>query len=311
METLILFKNLIVFLIIIMIAFFVRKSHKVSNKLQKDMSYLLINVTTPCIIITSMAVEFTEDKFIQARDTFLIANVIFIFSYFLIYFIMKFYKVEEPNKSQMMVGGIFTNLGFLGFPLILAMFGKDGLYIASIVNMVSNYFTYTIGIGLIKKNSTREGKLRFRDFFNNANIATIIGLIILFSGFKIPDFIYSVFEIVGNGTGLFSMIIIGLMLGEMDIKDIFVEKRAYAMSFYRLILLPVILIVLFCIIPIKIDPFVEKIIIILFSMPVASITGIFSVQYDVDPAFGTKLVMQSTVLCVITLPIILYLYNFL
>ncbi|MDY3902106.1 AEC family transporter [Peptoniphilus sp.] len=311
METLILFKNLIVFLIIIMIAFFVRKSHKVSNKLQKDMSYLLINVTTPCIIITSMAVEFTEDKFIQARDTFLIANVIFIFSYFLIYFIMKFYKVEEPNKSQMMVGGIFTNLGFLGFPLILAMFGKDGLYIASIVNMVSNYFTYTIGIGLIKKNSTREGKLRFRDFFNNANIATIIGLIILFSGFKIPDFIYSVLEIVGNGTGLFSMIIIGLMLGEMDIKDIFVEKRAYAMSFYRLILLPVILIALFCVVPIKIDPFVEKIIIILFSMPVASITGIFSVQYDVDPAFGTKLVMQSTVLCVITLPIILYLYNFL
>ncbi|MCI5642874.1 MAG: AEC family transporter [Peptoniphilus sp.] len=311
METLILFKNLIVFLIIIMIAFFVRKSHKVSNKLQKDMSYLLINVTTPCIIVTSMAVEFTEDKFIQARDTFLIANVIFIFSYFLIYFIMKFYKVEEPNKSQMMVGGIFTNLGFLGFPLILAMFGKDGLYIASIVNMVSNYFTYTIGIGLIKKNSTREGKLRFRDFFNNANIATIIGLIILFSGFKIPDFIYSVLEIVGNGTGLFSMIIIGLMLGEMDIKDIFVEKRAYAMSFYRLILLPVILIALFCVVPIKIDPFVEKIIIILFSMPVASITGIFSVQYDVDPAFGTKLVMQSTVLCVITLPIILYLYNFL
>lgn len=311
METLILFKNLIVFLIIIMIAFFVRKSHKVSNKLQKDMSYLLINVTTPCIIITSMAVEFTEDKFIQARDTFLIANVIFIFSYFLIYFIMKFYKVEEPNKSQMMVGGIFTNLGFLGFPLILAMFGKDGLYIASIVNMVSNYFTYTIGIGLIKKNSTREGKLRFRDFFNNANIATIIGLIILFSEFKIPDFIYSVLEIVGNGTGLFSMIIIGLMLGEMDIKDIFVEKRAYAMSFYRLILLPVILIALFCVVPIKIDPFVEKIIIILFSMPVASITGIFSVQYDVDPAFGTKLVMQSTVLCVITLPIILYLYNFL
>ncbi|MDD7352508.1 MAG: AEC family transporter [Peptoniphilaceae bacterium] len=311
METLILFKNLIVFLIIIMIAFFVRKSHKVSNKLQKDMSYLLINVTTPCIIVTSMAVEFTEDKFIQARDTFLIANVIFIFSYFLIYFIMKFYKVEEPNKSQMMVGGIFTNLGFLGFPLILAMFGKDGLYIASIVNMVSNYFTYTIGIGLIKKNSTREGKLRFRDFFNNANIATIIGLIILFSGFKIPDFIYSVLEIVGNGTGLFSMIIIGLMLGEKDIKDIFVEKRAYAMSFYRLILLPVILIALFCVVPIKIDPFVEKIIIILFSMPVASITGIFSVQYDVDPAFGTKLVMQSTVLCVITLPIILYLYNFL
>ncbi|NMW85161.1 hypothetical protein HKO22_05315 [Peptoniphilus sp. AGMB00490] len=311
METFILFKNLMIFLIIIMIAFFVRKFNKVSNKLQRDMSYLLTDITTPCIIITSMTVEFTEDKLIQARDTFLIANIIFIFSYFLIYFIMKFYKVKEPNKSQMMMGGIFTNLGFLGFPLILAMFGKDGLYIASIVNMVSNYFTYTMGIGLIKKNSTKEGKLKFRDFFNNANIATIAGLIILFSGFKIPDFIYSVLEIVGNGTGLFSMIIIGLMLGEMDIKDIFVEKRVYVMSFYRLILFPVILIALFCIMPISIDPFVEKIIIILFSMPVASITGIFSTKYDVDPVFATKLVMQSTILCVITLPIILYLYNFL
>lgn len=311
METLILFKNLLIFLIIIMIAFFVRKNNKVSHKLQKDMSYLLTDVTTPCLIITSMAVEFTEEKLIQARDAFIITNALFIFSYFLIYFLLKFYKVQEPNKSQIMVGGIFTNLGFLGFPLIFAMFGKEGLYIASIVNMVSNYFTYTMGIGLIKKNSTREGKLNARDFFNNANIATLTGLIILFTGIKIPDFIYRVLDIVGGATGLFSMIIIGLMLGEMDLKDIFLEKITYLMSFYRLIIFPVILIAIFYIMPFNIDSLVEKIIVILFAMPVAVITGIFSAKYDVDPAFATKIVMQSTILSILTLPLILYLYNFL
>ncbi len=269
METLILFKNLLIFLIIIMMAFFVRKNNKVSHKLQKDMSYLLTDVTTPCLIITSMAVEFTEEKLIQARDAFIITNALFVFSYFLIYFLLKFYKVQEPNRSQIMVGGIFTNLGFLGFPLIFAMFGKEGLYIASIVNMVSNYFTYTMGIGLIKKNSAREGKLNARDFFNNANIATLAGLIILFTGIKIPDFIYSVLEIVGGATGLFSMIIIGLMLGEMDLKDIFLEKITYLMSFYRLIIFPVILIAIFYIMPFNIDSLVEKIIVILFAMPVA------------------------------------------
>ena len=258
-----------------------------------------------------MAVEFTDEKLIQARDAFIITNALFVFSYFLIYFLLKFYKVQEPNRSQIMVGGIFTNLGFLGFPLIFAMFGKEGLYIASIVNMVSNYFTYTMGIGLIKKNSTREGKHNARDFFNNANIATLIGLIILFTGIKIPDFIYSVLEIVGGATGLFSMIIIGLMLGEMDLKDIFLEKITYLMSFYRLIIFPVILIAIFYIIPFNIDSLVEKIIVILFAMPVAAITGIFSAKYDVDPAFATKIVMQSTILCILTLPLILYLYNFL
>lgn len=311
METLILFKNLLIFLIIIMIAFFVRKNNKVSHKLQKDMSYLLTDVTTPCLIITSMAVEFTEEKLIQARDAFIITNALFVFSYFLIYFLLKFYKVQEPNRSQIMVGGIFTNLGFLGFPLIFAMFGKEGLYVASIVNMVSNYFTYTMGIGLIKKNSTREGKLNARDFFNNANIATLTGLIILFTGIKIPDFIYRVLDIVGGATGLFSMIIIGLMLGEMDLKDIFLEKITYLMSFYRLIIFPVILIAIFYIMPFNIDSLVEKIIVILFAMPVAAITGIFSAKYDVDPAFATKIVMQSTILSILTLPMILYLYNFL
>ena len=98
METLMLFKNLIIFLIIIMIAFFVRKNNKVSHKLQKDISYLLTDVTTPCLIITSMAVEFTDEKLIQARDAFIITNALFVFSYFFIYFLLKFYKVQEPNR---------------------------------------------------------------------------------------------------------------------------------------------------------------------------------------------------------------------
>lgn len=97
----------------------------------------------------------------------------------------------------------------------------------------------------------------------------------------------------------------------MDLKDIFLEKITYLMSFYRLIIFPVILIAIFYIMPFNIDSLVEKIIVILFAMPVAAITGIFSAKYDVDPAFATKIVMQSTILSILTLPLILYLYNFL
>jgi len=309
METIVLLKNLIIFLIIILIAYIVRKTDKVSHGLQKDLSYLLTDVTTPCLVITSMAVEFTEEKIIQARDAFIVSNIIFLLSFVAIFIFLKFYKIKEPNRSQMMVGGILTNLGFLGFPLINAMFGADGLYVASIVNMVSNYFTYTLGLALIKRNSEKQGKLKVRDFLNNTNIATIIGLVILFCGFKIPEIPYKVLREVGDITGILSMIIIGLMLGEIKIKDIFIEKHVYVMTFYRLILFPIFLILLVKINPVEINLFVEKICIILFAMPVATITGIFSTSYDVDPPFATKIVMMSTMLCIVSLPIILLIYN--
>lgn len=309
METIVLFKNLVIFLIIILIAYIVRRTNNVSHNLQKDLSYLLTDVTTPCLVITSMAVEFTDEKIIQARDAFIVSNLIFIISFVAIFIFLKFYKIKEPNRSQMMVGGILTNLGFLGFPLIQAMFGADGLYVASIVNMVSNYFTYTLGLALIKRNSEKQGKLKARDFLNNTNIATIVGLVILFTGFKIPEIPYKVLVNVGDITGILSMIIIGLMLGEIKVRDIFKEKHAYVMSVYRLILFPLFLILLVKLSPIQINMFVEKICVILFAMPVATITGIFSTSYDVDPPFATKIVMMSTMFCIISLPIILFVYN--
>ena len=99
------------------------------------------------------------------------------------------------------------------------------------------------------------------------------------------------------------------MLSETNIKGVFNEKHAYVTTAYRLILLPNILILLLKLKILNIDPFVEKICIILFSMPVATIVGIFSTYYDVDPDFATKIVVMSTLLCIFTLPVILVIYK--
>ena len=309
METLILLKNLIFFFLVILIAYITRKKNKVSGNLQKDLSFLITNITTPCLVITSMAVKLTDKKIIYAKDALIASNIIFFISFICINIFLKFYKIKEPNRSQMMAGGILTNLGFLGFPLIYAMYGSNGLYIASIVNMVSNVFTYTLGLTIIKRNSEKQGKLTARDLLNNTNIAAFCGFIILLTGFNLPEILRIVFRELGNTTGVLSMIIIGLMLGETDIKSIFKEKHAYVMTIYRLILLPIFLIILFKLNLLRIDPFVEKICIILFSMPVATIVGIFSTSYDVDPDFATKIVIMSTLFCIVSLPIILFLYN--
>ena len=111
---------------------------------------------------------------------------------------------------------------------------------------------------------------------------------------------------MANATTSIAMFLIGAQLGEVPLKELFREKKAYQISFFRLVLIPSLVYIVFFLILGR-QTLADTVLVIMFGMPVATSTAIFARRYKNDYVLATKSVMMSTLCSAITLPFFLYL----
>jgi predicted permease len=210
------------------------------------------------------------------------------------------YLNQEELKAHLMV--IFGNTGFIGIPVINALYGKNAVFYASIVEMVNNIFLFTIGIILIQLSAGVKAKINLKGMLTPGMFGIIIGFALFLLNLELPGFIGDSISIIGAATTPLSMIVIGVQLGHISIKELLGDKNLYLLSFMKLLIIPAAVFLLLRF-GLKDVSLLAKVIIIEFAMPVAACTTIFSQQYNGDVAFSTKGVMLTTIFSIITIPI--------
>lgn len=234
-------------------------------------------------------------------------NILVAFIYSIAFFIVGIITsyifliiIKGEKKKILHFANIFSNCGFIGFPIINSLFGAEGMVYASIFNMIFNIFLWTYGV-MIFSNKVSKDSIK-KVLLNPAIIAVYIGVIMMIFNIKLPSFILESTKLVGNMTPPISMIIVGVMLADVKLKDVFKEPTIYYGSIIKLIIIPLNL--YFIKLLLKENSTIINTIILIQAMPAAAMTTIFSLDFNKEKEYSAIVVFISTLLSIITIPIV-------
>ncbi len=280
-----------------------RKKKFLDDAGSKTISFIVLNIAGPALTISG-AVNRTGELEGGLMPT-VIAAVSMYAGLLVIGFLMPYIlRVPKENVGVYRLMTIFSNIGFMGFPVALAMFGTDALLPVAIFQLPFNVLIYTYGIYEI----TRSGKTgdnaagRWKEMINIGTISSIATIVIYACGWKTPAFFNETMEGLGALTGPLSMIVIGMSLGKIPLKDLFTDVRLLIFTAIKLIGIPVTTILILK--NFIDDPLLLGVMMIMLATPVGSMTAMLAEQYDGDTKLTSRGVALSTLLSVVTIPLV-------
>ena len=307
----IIFRNVLLFVALAVPGWLLVRSQKLKAAGSGPLSTLLMYVTLPFLIFNSTVknLVITPSLVLYILAVAGLGIVFLLLMYFLSGPLAK--REKEIKKSgTIRFSAVFANNGFLGIPLGMAVFGADSpvMTVLIILNLINNVVLYTVGIYLIsgdKKNMSLK-----KAFINPVMIAFICGLIVNVLGVK--DVVPEVMTFAGHFSNIVtpvSMVILGMKMAGMNMKQIFISKNMYYVSFLRLVLFPVLISAVLLVAKMLIpgDFFSDNLIIgffIAFAMPTAGMASTFADTFDGDVEGAATYTLGTTVLCVISIPLL-------
>lgn len=301
--------SLAMIFIMIVPGFIFAKKNMLSEEQSLGITSVVVNLTWPCLVIDAMQIPFSKEILGNCGYAFVVMTVIFILALVISIGLVRVLKMERARRYLFTFMIIFGNTGFIGIPIINALYGKDALFYASIVEMVNDVFLFTVGIMLIQMSAGQQKKMEISGLLTPGMAGVVIGFLLFLFDFQLPGFIGDSIGIIGGATTPLSMLAIGFQIGKMNFKEIFGDVSIYVFSFAKLIVIPAIVFVIMVVL-LKDVSLLAKVIILEFAMPTAACTTIFSQQYGSDVGFATKGVLVSTLFSIATLPIFTILLSF-
>lgn len=283
--------------ILIIVGYFAAKKGIFSPEARRDMTNIVIYIILPCNIFHSFEKSLTPDKLMQCLIVFVIALGSQIF--YMVINKFAYNRFPQERRVVMQYATIVNNASFMGLPVVDSVFGSTGVLYGSVVLVPLRIFMWTSGLSLFTKTDKRQ---QFKSLAMHPCIwAVILGFAYLFSPVRLPDFLSDTIDVVGSCITFTTMFIVGSILSEVNFRTI-MDKACFYYSFIRLVAIPAVLFSLLRLV--GIDPVVTGVAVLSSAMPAATMTAIMSDKYGRDSAFASKLVFVSTLISLVTLPII-------
>lgn len=299
MNTNIVIKQILSLFLIILVGFYGRKKNIIDEALTKGFSKLLIEITTPLLIISSFSFSVNASMKGNLIKAFLYSLAIFIITP--LFTRILFIKSDKRKRNILQFAMVFSNCGFMGFPIVESVFGQEGVIYASIFNLVFNLFVWTYGVVLFTDVAdVTEMKKVFK---NPGIIAVFIGLFLMLFSIEIPSVLSSTIKMVGGLTTPISMLIIGSLLATTNFKLAVRDLSLYYGSIIKLLIIPGVL--YFIAVIFHENSTVIKCFILMQAMPAGAMATIFAENFDKEKEYAVMIVSFSTALSVLTIPFII------
>ena len=301
MDIMVVFQTMLKLFLLLVLGFVLFKCHIFDEYTNKKISALIVNVASPMLIISSIAgVEGNNKSIVFLMiGAGILMYIGFIILGKIINRIFPFPKKDWPVYECMVV---FANTGFMGYPVLLDVFGQEAVFYASLIHMAFNFFVYTYAIMCLTKGDDSEFKLNFKQLLTPGIILIFVGIFIYLFDIQLPSVLMDTINSVGSLTAPLSMMMIGSSLAVYPIKDSFTDWRSYVFAFVRLMIVPFVTMIMCRLL--HIDAYYANITIITNAMPVGSMVLMLATQYNANVKIVTRNTVVSTLLSVITIPIV-------
>ncbi|MBF7018106.1 AEC family transporter [Staphylococcus durrellii] len=292
----------LILLLFLIVGFVCTRKIWIHKNHMSSLSNLLTNIVLPSAILSSFNVNVADYDLNFFVTIIFISLFLVAFPFFLSKLLVSFTHMEIALKKVWVGCCTYSNILFIGIPIIGTLYGEKGLFILVIYNTISNLFLFTLGIKLYKNNV--NFKSIGLSLLSPALLASFLGILLLILDISLPKTLATALKELGNMTAPLSMIITGALFGLINIKKFIVSKNIYLFCFVRLIVIPgLVFVILNSFIT---DKLILGVIVLSAGMPAgATNTSLATIYSDKGPETSQYVVMSS-ILCIITLPILMY-----
>lgn len=295
--------QILVLFIIILLGFILKKMNIIDEFLIKKLSGLLLTITMPALIISSMQLKQVDPTILkECLFIFVFSGFTYLVSILFAIVVTRLTKCKKDDIGVYRFMLVFANVGFMGYPVLTAILGKESLFYGAIFNLPFNFLVYTIGIYFLKKKNQEKNDFTWKIFINPGVVAVLLGLVLFVFDIKLPFALEKAVSMVGDLTVPLSMLIIGGVLTNIHLKEVLSNWRIYLFSLLRLIVFP--LMVLWIVRVFTSNELIIGTAFILTAMPMATNGVILAEQYDGNARLASETIFISTLLSIITIPVI-------
>lgn len=304
-------KQMLILFLMMLAGYGAYKAHFVSEEGSKSLSSIIINIFNPCLIISGVL-----NKKITYSTAMVAENLILVAVFFWVLILLsriftKFMKLkpEEVNSYRLMM--IFPNLGFMGIPLVRSLYGEEAVIFVAFYIVGYNLLVYSYGILLAMGSGdagggTGRSGLPWKKVLNIGMGACVAAILIFAFHIQVPEAAATFADSMGNAAVPMSMMTVGIMVSRSDLKSLVTDRKQLLFSLISLLVIPAVCIPFLRLLPI--DPVSYGIFILLIAMPVGSVVMLVEKEYgSTDGSISAKSIALTSILSVITIPIITYL----
>ena len=294
--------QLAVLFIVIAVGYAANKWRVLSGDSNKLLSRLVINITLPCTILSSVLSGEITATGRDAAIFMLLTAAAFVIFFLLAAPLPNLLRVPAGDRGLFRFMAMFGNVGFMGFPVIQSIFGTGSLFYVTIFNIVFSVVCFSIGILMI---SGKGNKISLMTFVNPTMIVSILAVILFYLKLTVPAFISDSIKLVGQLTTPSVMLLIGSTLAMFPIKEVFTNLRIYPLIVVKLLIMPIITwLVMRLFVS---DPLMLGVFMVLSGMPTATNAAMLSMEYGGNEKLASTGVFLTTLFSLGTLPLLIYL----
>ena len=345
-------QQMIVMFLMMAVGYLCYRKQILTEEVSKKVSAIVVNVANPCMILSSAL----TDQQMQGKElvqTLAIVVIMYVFLLVMAQLLPRILCIQKESRGAYAAMTVFANIGFMGFPVLAAMYGNGALLYGAVFQIPFNILIYTYGVEVltrkpgacakteqdvnaevdvkeepdvkaepdaqgitaavngksenIENGSEQQGKLQgtveiVKKIFNIGVIACITAMLLYFLQTPVPSFLQAFITNLGNLTAPLSMMIIGASLAQMPLKELFLDKKLLLFSLVKLLLLPAVWMIM--VNRVAEQEILRGVCLVMMATPAGSMTAMLAQQYGGDYETASRGVALTTVLSVITMPLL-------
>lgn len=294
-------KQIAMLAVIMLVGFIGVKTKYIEADLKNSISKLVLRITLPLLNLTAITGQTLRADMLKNAAVIIVAELCFVAILFGIGLLgARLFRLPPATRAIHSCMSTFGNVIFLGYPLITALYGQEGLFYAIVYALVNDGIVWTVGLLFIA--GTGEGKARagLSKLINPNTIAFAVALIMLALGLKLPDALHETLATVGSMTTPLSMLFIGITLGTIPLKGIYKRYSIYVIVLFKMILLPAAMTVLLMRLPL--DRTLLGVLLLEAAMPGQTVLTIIANEFGSDDRYAAECIFITTVFSLLTLP---------
>lgn len=365
-------QQMIVMFLMMAVGYLCYRRQILTEEVSKKVSAIVVNVANPCMILSSAL----TDQQMQGKElvqTLAIVVMMYAFLLAVAQLLPRILCIQKESRGAYAAMTVFANIGFMGFPVLAAMYGNGALLYGAVFQIPFNILIYTYGVAVltrkpgacaktepdvkaepnvkaevdvkaepdvkaevdvkaepngktgerqdaqgitaavngksenIENGSEQQGKLQgtveiVKKIFNIGVIACITAMLLYFLQTPVPSFLQAFITNLGNLTAPLSMMIIGASLAQMPLKELFLDKKLLLFSLVKLLLLPAVWMIM--VNRVAEQEILRGVCLVMMATPAGSMTAMLAQQYGGDYETASRGVALTTVLSVITMPLL-------
>ncbi len=291
-------QQVIVLFLLIGCGFVAVKTGVLKQEGKQTLSNLLLYLVVPAMIVHSYMMEFSEEILHNLLAAFGMSILAILIGTAITLLLTA--RRKDCRAPIFRFACVFSNAAYMGFPLISALFGAEGLLYASAYVTVFNILLWTMGYGMVSGSSNPK-EVACSLLHTPVLYAMVVGLAIYLLQIPVPNLIAQPIDLLSGMNTPLSMLITGMLIAAGDLKSIVCDQHIWKLAALRMVLIPAVCVAVFALL--GFHGMSAQVVLLLECCPAAAITSVFAVQFGHEERFAAGSVVLTTLLSIVTLPL--------